>query len=640
MKKRFIIAALLIAPLLMYAVSRTLNSTPTLIPRKVFFGNPEKVDAKVSPDGRHIAYLAPLDKNDEKQVQNLWIKSIDKQDDRPLTRATDRALSEYFFSEDSSQILYTKDTNGDENWKLYGVDIVTEAVTCYTPFDKVQVRVYQYTKHKPNSILIGLNKDNPKLHDIYELDIKTGAITFVLKNPGNVADYAIDSMLNVRGVLQETSTGGKQFLARNNNEWKVIRSYDCEDSQNNCFVIGFWDAQNSVYLLEAKDSATAEVVALNCQTGKTTVIAHDDVFDISNASINPDTHEVEAVSSKKEKPEWRILKEESGTAKVLRAFAGMGNIHIESQDNAGKLWTVMTEKDTSGAVYYLYDAEKDIKTELFKTRPKLVGAQLASMEPIKYTSRDGLTIYGYITYPYGTARTNLPTVLFVHGGPWMRDTWGYNSLVQWLANRGYAVMQINYRGSCGYGKKFISAANKEWGGKMHDDLIDGVNWAVQKGVIDPKRIAIMGGSYGGYAALVGATFTPDVFCCAVDYVGISNLITFLKSTPSYWELWRAKNNKAIGNPETEQEFLKSRSPLFKADAIKIPLFIAQGAHDPRVKQAESEQIVEALKKHNIPHEYLLFPDEGHGFTKAENRLKLYAATEAFLARYLGGRCEA
>ncbi len=639
MKKRTVIAALLVVPVLLFAIKSARTNMPALISRKTFFGNPEKVNAVLSPNGQSIAYLAPLVKNDEKQVLNIWIRSIDKKDDLPLTNDTDRSIADFFFAHDGSQILYIKDTKGDENWRLYGIDLVTKTVTCYTPFEKVQARVLAHNKQNPTTILLGLNKDDPKLHDVYSLDLKTGKLTFVLKNPGNVAQYAIDSQLKVQGMLQELPTGGKQFLARKNDGWEPIRVYECEDSQNTCFILGFCDKDNSAYILEAKESNTSRIVALNCTTGKITVIAHDDDYDMSSASINPDTHEVEAVCCQKEKEEWRILKQ-GNFAKVLKAFEGMGNIHVESEDDSSNLWTVMTEKDTDCAVYYLYDAQKNTKKELFKARPDLPVKALSPMESIKFTSRDGLTIHGYITYPRGIPRTNLPMVLFVHGGPWSRDKWHYNSQVQWLANRGYAVMQINYRGSTGYGKKFVSAANKEWGGKMHDDLIDGIDWAVKSGTIDPKKIAIMGGSYGGYAALVGATFTPDVFCCAVDYVGPSNLITFLKSTPAYWELWRAKNNKAIGNPETEQEFLRSRSPLFKADTIKIPLLIAQGAHDPRVNAAESEQIVAALKKHGIPHEYLLFPDEGHGFIKAENRLKVFAATETFLARYLGGRCEA
>jgi dipeptidyl aminopeptidase/acylaminoacyl peptidase len=306
---------------------------------------------------------------------------------------------------------------------------------------------------------------------------------------------------------------------------------------------------------------------------------------------------------------------------------------------ADKTWLVVYTTDDGPSTYYAYDRESKQTKRMFSTQPKLEGLTLAAMKPISFKSRDGLTIHGYLTLPPGVEAKTLPTVLLVHGGPWGRDSWGFNNMAQWLANRGYAVLQVNFRGSTGYGKKFLNAGNREWAGKMHNDLIDGVDWLVKDGVADAKKIAIMGGSYGGYATLVGLTFTPDTFCCGVDIVGPSNIITLLKSIPPYWKPALAMFAKRVGDLEKDEGFLKSCSPLFKVDKIKSPLLIGQGANDPRVKQAESDQIVEAMRKAKKPVEYIVFTDEGHGFARPENRLFFNAKAEEFLAKYLGGRCE-
>ena len=316
-----------------------------------------------------------------------------------------------------------------------------------------------------------------------------------------------------------------------------------------------------------------------------------------------------------------------------------GDFAITSRDDTDTTWVVSFTVDNGPVPFYTYDRQSRAVTFLFSSRPSLSNYSLANMEPITFTSRDGLAIHGYLTLPVGKEKSNLPLILNVHGGPWVRDGWGYNPEAQWFANRGYACLQVNYRGSTGYGKDFLNAGNKEWGGKMHDDLVDAVYWAIEQGIADPKKVAIYGGSYGGYAALAGATFTPDLFCCAVDIVGPSNLITLIQTIPAYWTPLVKVFHLRVGNPDTEEDFLKSRSPLFKVDQIKIPILIAQGANDPRVKQAESEQIVEAMKSKGIEYEYMLFPDEGHGFAKPENRLRFYAAAEKFLAKHLGGRFE-
>jgi dipeptidyl aminopeptidase/acylaminoacyl peptidase len=391
--------------------------------------------------------------------------------------------------------------------------------------------------------------------------------------------------------------------------------------------------------MDSREVNAGRLVKMDIATQGYEVLAEDPQYDISGVMIHPDRYEVQAVSFTKARTEWQVLDESIKDDFQTIAKLDHGDYRVRNRDDADRTWLVSFDKDNGPIAYWAYDRETKKGTFLFHHRPVLNQYELTSMEPMSFESRDGLTIHGYVTYPPGKGRKNLPMVLNVHGGPWYRDTWGYNNEVQWFANRGYVCLQVNFRGSTGYGKDFVNASTKEWGGKMHDDLVDAVNWAIQQGIVDPEKVAIYGGSYGGYAALVGATFTPDLFCCAVDIVGPANLMTWITSLPPYWEVMRSLLNKRIGDPETEEDFLKSRSPLFKVDQIKIPMLIAQGANDPRVPQAESEQIVEALKEKGIDYEYLLFEDEGHGFAKPENRLKFYAAAEKFLAKHLGGRYE-
>jgi dipeptidyl aminopeptidase/acylaminoacyl peptidase len=378
-------------------------------------------------------------------------------------------------------------------------------------------------------------------------------------------------------------------------------------------------------------------VRFDIASGDSVVLAHDPDYDVSDVAFHPDTHEPLWAAVVKERVHRIVLN--SFVAGDLEALAAVqeGDFEISGRDHSDRTWLVGYTTDDGPVSYYRYDRDTKAATFLFDHRPVLRQFTLAKMEPFSFTSRDGLTIHGYVTFPPGVERRNLPTVLNVHGGPWGRDAWGFDPEVQAFANRGYLCVQVNFRGSTGYGKKFLNAGNREWGARMHDDLVDAVHYVVAQGWADRQRIAIFGGSYGGYAALVGATFTPDVFACAVDIVGPSNLKTLIETVPPYWQPIIALFHTRVGHPQTEEEFLWSRSPLSKVDQIKIPLLIAQGANDPRVKQAESEQIVAAMKEKGIDHEYMLFPDEGHGFAKPENRLKFYAAAEKFLAKHLGGR---
>lgn len=611
-----------------------------LIPRTVLFGNPVKALPKISPDGTQLAYLAPVN-----NVLNIWVKTLGKDDDRPVTSDTNRGVRKYFWAPDGTQLLYLQDTDGNENWRLYGTNIATKETRCYTDFENVAVRVEVVDKYHKDTILISMNKENPKLYDLYELTLSTGELKLLEKNSPelNAIDYLIDRNFIVRGAYISKENGDRQVvLKEQDGNWKPIITWSAEDIVTS-MPIGFNYDSTVLYLRDSRDSDTTRCVKFDLKTKECSVVAQDPKYDLGTTYIDDDTCEILAVCFAKEREEWVILDKEFEKLFNRMASLDTGEMRIVSVDHAKNKHVISFNKDNGSLVYYLYDKNTDTGSFLFEANPALKQYELASMKPIQYKTRDGLTIEGYLTLPVGIEPKNLPLVLNVHGGPQIRDKWGYDPEAQWLANRGYAVLQVNYRGSSGYGKKFLNAGNKEWGAKMHNDLLDAVNWAVDHGIADPKKVAIYGGSYGGYAALFGATFTPDVFCCAVDVVGPSDLITLVKSIPPYWSSYIQEIYKRIGNPETEAEFLKSRSPYYKIveeGATKIsPLLIGQGGQDPRVIQEHSEKIVAALKERNIPCEYILFPDEGHGFAKPENRLKFFAAAEKFLAQHLGGRYE-
>ncbi len=624
-----------------------------LIPRDVLFGNPDKAAPRISPDGTMMAYLAPVEYYEDRDgdavddpgelvnsVLNVWVKTIGEEDDRPVTKDDNRGIRRYFWAADGDHIMYLQDVGGNENWRLYGVHLETEEIKDLTPYEDVQVQIVDRNKHYPNELLIGMNKENPQVHDVYHLDLTTGDLEMVARNPGNVVAWLADAQLEVRAAMAATPEGGFDLLYRESPEgnWDKLLTWGPEDAMSS-EMVSFAKDGDALYMRDSRNANASQLVKMDIETGAISVIAADPVYDVSRIMINPDTYEVEAVVFMRERSEWKIIDESVKDDIEAIAALDAGDYYIHDRDNEDGTWLVGFTKDDGPVSYYAFERDTKEGTFLFYHKPALNEYQLASMEPISFESRDGMTIHGYITFPPEKDRKGLPMVLNVHGGPWARDTWGYHPEAQWLANRGYICLQINYRGSTGYGKDFLNAANKEWGGKMHDDLIDGVEWAIGRGYADPERVAIYGGSYGGYAALVGATFTPDVFACAVDIVGPSNLETFITSIPPYWSSYRAILYKRIGNPETEQQLLVERSPLHKADEIEIPMLIAQGANDPRVKQAESEQIVEALKEKGVDYRYMLFPDEGHGFAKPENRLEFYAAAEQFLAKHLGGRYE-
>jgi dipeptidyl aminopeptidase/acylaminoacyl peptidase len=605
-----------------------------LIPRTVLFGNPEKAAAQIAPDGKRMSYLAPV-----VDVLNVWVGTPGQNDFRPVTKETDRSITRYFWSEDNQHILYLQDAGGNENWRLFSVNLESGETRDLTPFENVQTQILDHNKKYPNELLIAMNRDNLQLHDVYHLDLRTAELQLIEKNPGNVVGWVADSEMKIRGAMAATPHGGFDFLVRKKDDaaWEKIVEWDEEDSLTSQPLT--FSNDGSLYLADSRNANAARLIKLDVNSGKIKVLVEDPEYDVSEFLVNPDTHEIEAVGMVKDRDHWTILDE--SIREDIEIIRGLhrGDFFLLNRDHADEVWMIGFTVDNGPVPFYAYNRKMKIAEFLFSNRPELDQYELAQMEPISFPSRDGLTIRGYLTLPPGEPRSDLPMVLNVHGGPWHRDTWGYNPEAQWMANRGYATLQVNFRGSTGYGKHFLNAGDREWGGKMHDDLVDAVQWAVRQGIADPKRLAIYGGSYGGYASLVGATFTPDLFRCAISIVGPSNLITFIKTIPPYWSTFLAVMHKRLGNPDIDTDFLISRSPLSKVDNIRIPMLIAQGANDPRVKQAESEQIVQAMQSHGIPHEYLLFPDEGHGFVKQENRLKFYAAAERFLATHLGGRFE-
>jgi dipeptidyl aminopeptidase/acylaminoacyl peptidase len=610
-------------------------SAVPLIPRDVLFGNPEKATPLISPDGKRMAYLAPV--ND---VLNVWIGTVGEDDYKPVTHDTDRGIRVHFWAHDGKHLMYLQDIGGDENWRLSSVDLDSGEEEDLTPYDGVQVQVIHHDKRHPHELIIAMNKEDERVHDVYRLDLSTKELELVAKNPGNVAGWVVDGNMQVRGALAATDEGGFNLLIRDDpgDDWRTLVEWDADDALTSAPVSFSLDGR-SIYLLDSRGTNAAPLVEMDIASGDTRVVAEDPQYDVGDVTIHPDTYEVQMVSFVKARVEHEVLDPsiEQDIEEIKKLSSGDFGIYNRTDED--DVWLVGFTEDNQPFSYFAYERTKRQGTFLFSNRPALAKHTLSDMTPVFFTARDGLTVHGYLHLPIGSKGKDLPLVLNVHGGPWHRDTWGYEPEGQWLANRGYAVLQINFRGSTGYGKEFLNAGNKEWGGKMHDDLVDAVQWAVDEGIADPNRVAIYGGSYGGYAALAGATFTPDLFKCAVDIVGPSNLITFIETIPPYWSTYLTLLKQRVGDPETEAEFLKSRSPLFNVDKIKIPMLIAQGANDPRVKQSESEQIVAAMREKGIDYEYMLFPDEGHGFAKPKNRLRFYAAAEKFLSKHLGGRAE-
>ena len=616
-----------------------------LIAREKLFGNPSRAQGRLSPDGKWLAWIAPRD-----GVLNIWVAPVaDPAKEKPLTSEKKRPIRAYFWAPDSQSILFVNDKGGDENFLLYGVNVASGEQKTLTPFEKTRVSVVAVSNHVKDRILIGLNNRDPRWHDVYSLDLKNGALTPVLMNTGSYAEFLADESLVLRGASRQRPDGGTDFFRVVNNkvEDQPFASVGLEDSQTTS-PAGFTADGKTLYWIDSRGRDKAALMAQDVATGKMEVIAENAKSDISGAIANPQTGRIDAYAFYYFKSEWTAIDPAVKADFDFLQSRLKGEIGITSRTYADDLWTVGVDTVTAPPALYLYDRKAKTLKLLYVTRPELQGAPLVPMYPLEIRTRDGLTEVSYLTLPpgvtldaQGRASRPVPMVLFVHGGPWGRDGYGYNSYHQWLANRGYAVLSVNYRGSTGFGKSYISAGDLQWGAKMHDDLIDAVDWAIKAGVTTKDKVAIMGGSYGGYATLVGLTFTPDEFACGVDIVGPSNLNTLLQTIPPYWEAVKQQFYKRMGDPTTPEglKLLHDRSPLFRADAIKKPLLIGQGANDPRVNVRESEQIVKAMADKSIPVTYVVFPDEGHGFARPENNIAFNAVAEQFLAKCLGGRSE-
>ncbi len=620
-----------------------------LIPRKQFFGNPEKARARISPDGSKLAFLAPVD-----GVLNVWVAPADDLSSaKQVTDDKKRGIRSFSWAYTSKHLLYSKDEAGDENWHIYAANLETDEIKDLTPLPKVSARMSGVSDKFPEEVLIGINdRGEGQLHDVYRVNIVTGERELVQLNPG-FAGFVTDDDYRVRFAVTFTPQAGQLYLMPNptatdpKEKWVKFTEFSASDAMTSS-LSGFDKTGTKVYLLDSRERNTGALKLLDLKTNKAELIAEHDKADISGAISHPTKKHVQAVSFTYARREWKILDDSIKPDLDYLATVADGEIQLTSRTLDDKTWTVAYVMDDGPVQFYLYDRENKKATFLFTSQPELAKLPLVKMHSLTIKARDGLELVSYLSLPKdsnpdGAARPKkpLPMVLHVHGGPWARDSWGYNPTHQLLANRGYAVLSVNYRGSTGFGKDFINLANKQWAASMHDDLLDAVKWAVDEGIAQEDKIAIMGGSYGGYAALVGLTFTPDVFACGIDIVGPSSLITLLENPPPYWMPFMPVMKLRVGDWSTPEgrKFLDSRSPLNFVDKIKRPLLIGQGAKDPRVKKAEADQIVAEMNQQKIPVTYMLYPEEGHGFAKPENRFSFNAVTEAFLAEHLGGRYE-
>jgi dipeptidyl aminopeptidase/acylaminoacyl peptidase len=625
-----------------------------LIPREVLFGNPQRAQARLSHDGKWISFQAPVD-----GVLNIWVAPADDLSKaEAVTQEKGRPIPTHSWAYDNKHILYVNDKNGDENFHLFATDVTTKETKDLTPIPGARAEIQEVSEKFPNEVLVGLNDRDERYHDIWRINIQTGEKELVLENPG-VAGFVTDDDFNVRLAMDYTPTGGQVIRAPENegdtSKWKDFLEFGPEDSMTSG-PAGFDKSGQTLYLQDSRNRNTSGLFAMNLKTGETKLIADDLRTDVGGVLVHPTEKNIQAVSFTYGRTEWKVIDPKIEADIEFLKSRGEGDFIVTSRTQDDTQWTVAFMPDNGPVKFYRYirgaaDADKGAPGKLvflFNNRDDLADYPLVKMHDRVIKSRDGLDLVSYLSLPPGSdpdgdgvPNEPLPMVLDVHGGPWARDGWGLNSTHQWLANRGYAVLAVNYRGSTGFGKEFLNASNGEWSGKMHDDLLDAVQWAIDQKIADKDKVAIMGGSYGGYATLVGLTFTPDVFACGVDIVGPSSLVTLLQNAPPYWRPFMPVMKVRVGDVDSEEgraELLK-RSPLTLVDKIKKPLLIGQGKHDPRVTQLEADQIVKAMTDHKIPVTYVLYPDEGHGFHRPENNKSFNAVTEAFLAKQLGGRFE-
>jgi dipeptidyl aminopeptidase/acylaminoacyl peptidase len=614
-----------------------------LIPRAQLFGNPVRAQARLSPDGRHISFLAP-----DEGVLNVWLAPFGRLDAaRAITHDRKRGIREHAWALNGKHIVFLQDEGGDENWRVHSVDVESGAQLDLTPYKEVQAQIVGVSHTRPDVVLIGLNDREPEWHDLYEIDIASGERKLVEKNEQGFAGYLADTELQPRVAVKTLPEGGGQIFRRFGAGWEQFLEYGQADSITTQPII-IEGGGKSALLVSAVGRDKAALVRVDLASGEQSVLGESNKADVSDVWIEPRSRVPQAFSVEYLTTEITALTPDA-QQDIERLRKALGpQFDVTSRTLDDRRWVVVVADPVKVLSSYFYDRDSGAVAKLFDHRPDLAKAPLQPMHPLEIRSRDGLTLVCYLTLPpgsdpKGTGRPSqpLPMVLDVHGGPWARDGYGFSSDHQWFANRGYAVLTVNFRGSTGFGKKFLNAGDREWAARMHDDLLDAVAWAVRERVALENKIAIFGGSYGGYATLVGLTLTPETFACGVDIVGPSNLMTLLSSIPPYWKSFFEDMAHRIGDPRTEEgrKLLESRSPITFTERIRRPLLIAQGANDPRVKQAESDQIVGAMKSRGLPVTYVLYPDEGHGFARPENNLAFYAIAEAFLARHLGGRFE-
>jgi dipeptidyl aminopeptidase/acylaminoacyl peptidase len=625
-------------------VAAQVRTAVPLIPLEQFFDNPEIGGAQISPDGRWLSYLKPY-----KGKLNVYVRPVDGAEaaERVMTTDTLRPVGQYFWSRDGRYILYAQDKGGNENYRIYAVDPKQPGIPVardLTPFDKVRAEIFEVPLRTPGKILIGLNRRDPSAFDAYWLDLASAKLDLAVQNPGRHGSYLIDNSGQIRVATQSTPTGANEILvrAKDGDPWRTLASYPPTENVTPLKIAP--DGRHLYVESNAGTTNLSRLLLLDMDTGKETLVESDPKgeVDFGSATFSDVTDSLIATAYIGD-----TVRIYPRTKTMRKLFADVRKLHdgapgITSSTSDETRFIVSFNSPTDPGATYLYDVKTGKSKFLFRPRPWLKPTELSNVTPVSFAARDGLRVHGYLTTPRGVEAKNLPMVLLVHGGPWARDAWGYQSEAQLLANRGYAVLQVNYRGSTGYGKSFYNAAVKEFSGKMHSDLLDGVTWAVQQGIANPKKVGIYGGSYGGYATLVGVTFSPDAFACGVDYVGPSSLVTLIESFPPYWRPFMEGSwFRFVGDPAkaADRAAMLARSPISRVDSIRVPLLVVAGANDPRVTKLEADQLVAALRDRGVKVQYIVAANEGHGFANPDNRMALYRAMEQFFGQCLGGRVQ-
>jgi len=625
---------------------KTLSTAmPKLIDREIFFGDPEISRGRISPDGKYLSFVKPYN-----EIRNIWIKKIDEpfENARPITADENRPIPNYFWSRDSKNILFVQDKGGNENFHVYAVNVEDLKGTkdkipesrVLTSGDKVRAAIYRVPKTNPDIMYVGLNDRDPAYHDLYQIQISTGEKKKLVENTEKISGWVYDNADKIRLASRATDDGGSEILKVENGKFSQIYKTNSEETAYN---LRFTPDNKKVYLVSNKgDLDLMNLMLMDPNTGATEIVEADpeNEVDFGGAFFSSQTNELVATfyNAEKERGYFKDKVFEADYNFLKAKFPG-SEVNFGSSTTDENLWTISVNSDTDPGATYIFNRKAKTVDFVYRPRPDLPVESLAKMTPVSYKSSDGIKIPAYLTLPKGVEAKNLPAIMYVHGGPWARDSWGFDAFSQFWANRGYAVLQPNFRSSTGYGKAFLNAGNGEWGQLMQDDITWGTKYLIEQGIANPDKIAVFGGSYGGYVALAGVTFTPDTYAASISIVGPSNLLTLLESIPPYWEAFRKTMYLRMADPNTEEgmALLKKQSPLNSAHKIKTPLMVVQGANDPRVKQAESDQIVVAMRDLGLPVEYLVAEDEGHGFRKPINNMAFVAAAEKFFATHLGGR---